>query len=390
MLRFKPDGWLEGLARPLLMADPAAGLYLEVAAPDWRFAAALLFGAVGLAALRGRVALSSVQLRLLLSMGVMLYVWTFAIGNGRYFAAGLLLIGPVLVLAWRWVPGSRLFKALALAAVLAAQLYAIQLNHRPNPWSLVHLGDGAALDLAPSPLREKPAVLLTISGISYSVLVPLFHPQSRWSNIDGQRRIEPGLLEHAKLQELLMAPLPQYVIAPVIPGSAEQQSQPDPALRGLILRSLAVQGLELGAQPCELLHSRLVVGQPGKPDSSLPPLGFWACPVVRAAAPIAQIQEDEAEKRRLAPVFERVERACPRFFPPGGGTNSRADGLLTRRYLATDTRIHLDEASQELYFRYFRSLNMTRLGTVDDVLAGRFEVPCRKLPGRYQPPWERD
>jgi hypothetical protein len=33
---------------------------------------------------------------------------------------------------------------------------------------------------------------------------------------------------------------------------------------------------------------------------------------------------------------------------------------------------------------------MTRLGTVDDVLAGRFEVPCRKLPGRYQPPWGLD
>ncbi len=372
------------------MVDPAAGLYVEGAAPDWRFAAALLFGAVGVVAARWRLGLSAVQTRVLLSLLVMLYVWTFAIGNGRYFAGGLLLIGPVLVMSWRWMPGTRSFKALALAAVVAAQLFAVQLNHRPNPWGLVQLRDGPALDLAPSPLRERPAVFLTISGISYSILVPLFHPQSRWANIAGQRRIEPGLPEQARLQELLSASLPMYVIVPMSLGSAASQSQPGPALRGLIARSLAMQGLELGPPGCEFLRSHLVVGPPGESAANAPPLGFTACPVQRAAAPIAEVQADEAERRRLAPVFERVERQCPRFFPPGGGTDTRAEGQLTRHYVATDTRIHLDEDTRLLYFRYFRSLNMTRLGTVDEVLAGRFEVPCRKLPGRYQPPWDRD
>jgi hypothetical protein len=390
MLRFTPDDWLEGLARPVLMADPAAGLYVEGAAPDWRFAVALLFGTIGVVAARGRLQLSVVQSRLLLSLVVMLYAWTFAIGNGRYFAAGLLLVGPVLVLSWRWVPGTRPFKALMLLAVVAAQLYAVQLNHRPNPWGLVNLRDGPGLELAASPLRERPGVFLTISGISYSILVPLFHPQSRWANIAGQRRIEPGMPEQARLQELLMSPLPQYVVVPMSLETAEPQSQPSPALRELIARSLGLQGLELGMQPCEFLRSRLVVGPPGQASNQSPPLGFAVCPVVKAAAPILQVREDEDEKRRWAPAFERVERQCPRFFPPGGGTVTRADGQLTRHYLATDTRVHLDEESRVMYFRYFRSLNMTRLGTVDDVLAGRFEVPCRKLPGRYQPPWDRD
>jgi hypothetical protein len=390
VLRFKPDDWLEGLARPLLMVDPAAGLYVEGAAPDWRFAAALLFGAVGVVAARGRLGLSVVQSRGLLSLLVMLYVWTFAIGNGRYFAAGLLLIGPVLLLVWRWLPGTKSFKALALAAVVAAQLYTVQLNHLPNPWGMVQLRDGPALDLAPSPLREQPKVFLTVSGISYSILVPLFHPQSRWANIAGQRRIEPGLPEHARLQELLEAPLPKYVIVPTNAGSVAAPSQPSPALRDLLSRSLAVQGLKLGEQRCEILRSRLVVGPPGEPDGDVPRLGFMICPVVKAAAPIARVQDDEAEMRRLAPVFERVERQCPRFFPPGGGTDTRADGQMTRHYVATDTRVHIDEETQLLHFRYFRSLNATRLGTVDQVLAGQFEVPCRKLPGRYQPPWDRD
>lgn len=372
------------------MADPAAGLYLEVAAPDWRFAAALLFAAIGLVASRGRLGLSAVQIRVMLTMGVMLYVWTFAIGNGRYFATGLLLIGPVLVLAWRWLPGTRAFKVLVLAGVVAAQLYAVQLNYRPNIWGPVSLGKGAALDLATSPLRERPAVFLTISNLSYSILVPLFHPQSRWSNIDGQRRITPDLPEYALLKQLLATPLPKYVVAPLSQSSEAQLSQPLPALRDVISRSLAAQGLELGPQPCELLRSHMVVGQPVGPDLSLPRLGFWICPVVRASGPIAQFQEDDAEKRRLAPVFERVEQKCPRFFPRGGGTDTRADGLMMRHYVASDTRVYLDEASQVLYFRYFRALNMTRLGAVDEVLAGRFEVPCDKLPGRYQPPWDRD
>ncbi len=390
MLRFKPDDWLEGLARPLLMVDPAAGLYVEGAAPDWRFAAALLFGAVGVVAARGRLGLSGVQARAVLSLLVMLYIWTFAIGNGRYFAAGLLLIGPVLLLAWRWLPGTRPFKALALVAVVVAQLYTVQLNHRPNPWGLVQLRDGPPLDLAPSALREQPAVFLTISGISYSILVPLFHPQSRWANIAGQRRIEPGLPEHARLQPLLEAPLPKYVIVPVIPRPDAAPLPPSPAVLDLLSRSLAVQGLTLGPQRCELLRSRMVMGPPGEPEAGAPQPGFMACPVVKADAPIELVQEDLADRRRLAPVFERVERECPRFFPPGGGTDTRADGQMTRHYVATDTRIHIDLETQLLHFRYFRSLNATRLGSVDDVMAGRFEVPCRKLPGRYQPPWERD
>ena len=37
-----PDTWLDGLARPLLLADSVAGLYAEIQAPDWRFAALVL------------------------------------------------------------------------------------------------------------------------------------------------------------------------------------------------------------------------------------------------------------------------------------------------------------------------------------------------------------
>ena len=48
MIRFQPDTWRDALWRPIAMAAPDAGIYMEVMAPDLRFALMLLiltFGA---------------------------------------------------------------------------------------------------------------------------------------------------------------------------------------------------------------------------------------------------------------------------------------------------------------------------------------------------------
>ena len=84
VLRFLPDDWLEALLRPFLMLDSVAGIYFEQSAPDLRFAALVLFLVIG--ALAGRVprSLDARQRFLLVSLGLLFYVWTLTIGNGRY------------------------------------------------------------------------------------------------------------------------------------------------------------------------------------------------------------------------------------------------------------------------------------------------------------------
>ena len=49
---------------------------------------------------------------------------------------------------------------------------------------------------------------LGTGAISYSIVVPALHPQSRWVNISGQQNLVPGMPEHALLQAMLDGPLP--------------------------------------------------------------------------------------------------------------------------------------------------------------------------------------
>jgi hypothetical protein len=389
MLRFLPDGWLEFLLRPFILMDPSAGIYFEEAAPDLRFAAFVAFLVIALLSRRGRHRLGVEQGRLVLAMTMMFYVWTFVIGNGRYFAGGLLLIGPLLVMAWRQLPGTLAFRGLILASVAGLQVFAIQQNYIPNHWGLVRWKNGPGLPIEASPLRTQPAVFLTITGISYSILVPKFHPASRWANIAGQHDITPGTPEYPRLKAMLASDLPVYLVAPLNPLYMSPEMKPIDKAQDLFSRSLAVYGLALTSGPCSVLRSKLTYGIPEKSEDAPPSQGFWFCPVKRATEAL-ELQDAVARaSNELVDVFERIEQRCPRFFPPGNGLEKHFDGIAMRHYPASDVRLYVD-ASGKVGYRYFRAINATLIGTVEQVRRGEFEINCDKLPGRYRLPWAAD
>lgn len=386
MLRFKPDGWLEGLLRPLILGDPSAGIYFEQAAPDWRFLVLAVFVFVAWWARRQRPSFGPEQTRALLLMLVSFYIWTFVSGNARYFSFGLLLVGPLLVMVWRWLPGTRSFRAALMLLVVAMQGQALFEHHHFNGWGLARWKEGPGIALEDSPLRHRPAVFLTATGISYSILVPAFHPDSRWANVTGQRDITRDLPEYARLQALLHSGLPRYLVAPIASQFMDAQGQPASDARELYEGSLAVYGLGLGPERCTSLRSTLAAG-PDEPEVDGPPRrGFWICPLVEVrSAPVVVPRISDRARR----VFEAIEARCPRFFQPGDGRDREFDGIASRHYVSSDMRLYLTDTDRVM-FRYFRALNPTQVGSGNDVLAGRFQLPCDKVPGRYRAPWAQD
>ncbi|WP_164963545.1 hypothetical protein [Rubrivivax sp. JA1026] len=386
-MRFQPDGWLEGLLRPLVLADPSSGIYFEQAAPDWRFAFLGLFVLLVLLARRGRFAFTSDQGRTLLLLLLALYVWTFVRGNGRYFAFGLLLVGPLLVVVWRRLPGTHAFRASLLALLVGMQAHALYEHYIPNVWGLSRWRDGPGLAIEDSPLRHEPAVFLTATGISYSVLVPAFDQRSRWANISGQVDIVPGMPEYSRLQELLASRLPRYLVAPISFKFMDDEGQPLEEARQLYASTLARYGLGLSEEPCTQLRSNLAPGPDADAAVRPPRRGFWICRVVdaTASAPTAALHLEDRTLR----VFAQIEARCPRFFPPGSGRDRSFDGLESRHYGGTDMRLYRD-SSDRVMFRYFRAVNTGFVGTGEDILSGRFELPCNKMPGRYRLPWAAD
>jgi len=380
-----PDDWLEGLLRPFILVDPNGFIYYESPAPDLRFAAIALLTGIMLLSGRLRARLGAPAWRTLLGFWLIFYVWTFFTGNGRYFMAGLLLAGPLLVLLVGCLPFTRPMRVLVLAGLIGLQGMAVQSHFSHGMWALALWRDGPGLPLGKTPLRDKPAVFITISSISQSILVPQFHPLSRWANVSGQADITPGMPQYAAMKELLSTPLPRYLVLHVITGMPEEGAQPQGDVLEMIRGSLARYGLERDDRPCEALRSHLTVQDFSKGGGASLPLAYWVCPL-RGGPPAEPALPQTANAWN--DLFDAVEKRCPRFFPPGAGKLRFAGEVVFRAY-DSDTRLYVD-GSGNVLFRYQRALNPTLIGSADQVRRGDFTLDCHKLPGRYVYPWQRD
>jgi len=386
VLRFVPDHWLDGLLRPLLLADPLAGLYVETNAPDWRFAIFTVFIVLILATHRRLTALDPWQWRLLLGCIVSFYLWTFLSGNGRYVIWALLLIGPFLVLAASRLKTTIAMRNTLILGALSLQGWSTSMTYETNLWALRPWTQAAGLGLADTPMSAKPAVFLTLGFISHSILVPQMHPLSRWSNIAGQHEYVPGTQNHSRFQALMASELPKYAVVRAANVAMAPDGQPLPEAWAVIHRALAMAGLVATAQ-CHLMRSE--IGGVRYTAKGVPPTlnGFWFCPVQHKSG--SEPRTEDPSSSELNDVFDAVERHCPRMLPPGSARTRQHDDGVSRFYIHSDTTVVV-RTDGHVTLKYMRALNPSHLGTVEDIRAARFSIDCERLPGRYAPPWARN
>ncbi len=389
-LRFVPDSWLDGVLRPWLMADPVNGMYIEIAAPDVRFAA--LFVLLVWLAWRRRLAigLTSTQSQALLSFIVCFYIWTGLTGNGRYYVWGLALIGPLLSMVVHRLPGILAARNTTLIGILLLQGLGIWAHFVPNVWSLRPWREGPGFALQASPLRETPAVFLTVGSISYSALVPQMHPSSRWANMTGQVTLRPGLFEYPDFRKLLLSDQPKYLVVRANGLVMGLDRQPAPKVWQSIDGVLARQGLALKERRCAYLRSGDAEKAFARNATNAVEEGFWFCPLVlaRQPSPVNSLTPQLPVAPEMDEVFAQVEQRCPRIFTPGRARSVPIDGAVQRAYSLSDTSLYVDNSGL-VYFKNTRALNPTPIGTIEQVRHGRFDLDCTRIPGRYIPPWAR-
>ena len=400
MNRFVPDTLRDALWRPVAMAAPDAGTYIEFMAPDLRFAMLLLLMAATaiFALMRRRPAAGRSPAWLLIAFTWIAFVpWLATTGNGRYFIAVLLLTGPMCVALIHRMPMTAGFRLAAAAILIGVQGFAVFIN---NPWGRWPLAPWSEpyFDL---PLtdqeRSRPAAYITVTGISYSLIAPLFHPGSRWMNvaslpIDPEQSMDARRAQ-AFLQAVTHDKLPLKVIAPSVPIYMQDDGQPSEPMRNEINRLLSGHGVALaGGEACAFVPSRTMAALTlGDLDDTkrakIGKFGFWICnlqyPVARKAPPLPT-----PEDARSALVFDKLERTCPRIFPPGSGTVVHMAGGTSRSYASADIKAYVLDNGDVLY-KYWRGLNPGRIASVEQVLAEGFQMECNSIRGRSGLPWER-
>jgi hypothetical protein len=388
--RFIPDTWWEALLRPLAMAAPNGGVYVEIMAQDIRFLAALLLAGLVLV-LRKRLEITARSALLLAGLTALAFVpWLVTSGNGRYFVPFLLLVGPVVAgLAWA-LPATKIARLATALIVLFAQVAATADNIVLGAWGLTTWREDPYFEVAvPPDLREEPATFVSITSISYSLIAPQFNPLSHWVNIAAMSA-DPASPETTRAHALFGKSRRLYVIVPTVLRHTANDGQPLEKLKDAIDAQISSQRLAIDrAQACRVLHSRGMSRQVLGDHYLRRPVesahtGFWLCALRYPVAP----PPTRPLLHQWDAAFEQLERRCPGIFPPGtAGTSALADGLL-RDYAAADMKAYVMD-NGVVYYRYWRSLNLQRVGTLQDVMNGTFSLDCTHIQGRSGMPWDR-
>jgi hypothetical protein len=391
MIRFLPDTWRDALLRPLAMASPDGGVYVEIIAPDFRFlfVLALLLALAGYALFR-RGALRP-PLRILLALTALAFVpWLATSGNGRYFIPYLLIAGPLCIALVQSLPASRSLRAALALLMVAWQGVALYENDPWRWWGHVAWQEGPAFQVAiPPEVAAQPATYVTLASISYSILAPRFHPDSRWINISAQRGLGDNSPDGLRTQALIAAPGPLRLLFPSVPGG-ESGEQIGVALGVAINDLIARQGLSIqDVRACRLLRSAGLADMASRrvADEGTEALhGFWLCPLVRHAAPSRP--DAGPPPAWIEDVFAKLEKTCPHIFRAGEAVSLRIPAGAVRGYPGSDFKLYVLTDGQVLY-KYFRALNPVLVGEARDIMAPGFTMDCNNVKGRSGLPWER-
>jgi len=292
------------------------------------------------------------------------------------------------------LPMTQSFRLTLAGCLVAIQAFAVHEADIRHSWGLIQWRAAPFFQIdVPQDMVTEPRTYVTIASISYSLISPLFHKESRWINISNAPSDADQSMEGQRVHALLGSDSRLTLIAPTVPGSITAQGLPTSEIVRAINNLLVDHHLTV-SQPdaCRFLRARGMVswglGDSAPVDSEkLDKAGFWACPLQYPVA--VSSAPPQIAQSRYDPVFRKVESLCPRFFPPRVGGTKVIQGGERRHYSDSDMRLYvLDDG--HVYYKYFRAYNLQMIGTIDDLMSGKTTLDCGKIRGRSGLPWERE
>ena len=340
--RFALGDWGAALSFPFRMALLDRSLYLEVFAPDIRFAALTLVAVALLAAAAlhraaAARALRGADWRCLAFFGAATALWLATSANARYGMALLLLVGVCLVrMVERLLSlgAARITIAIALAVQAATSILVAPARwYVPDIWSKHWLPY-----VAPERALREPALYLTVETLTMSVVAPFVHPGASFVNFRGQFSIPPDSRRLAALIERhhghVRALGRDLELIDGKPRAEVVKSYDDTLLR---------IGYRVDTGDCFTIawrpDSEDAVSRAANWVSGTSPTTEALSVVSCALVPGTRDPEQVARERYFSEIFDRMEKACPRIFRGQTALTEPLGGGWSRHYVGLDARV---------------------------------------------------
>jgi hypothetical protein len=390
VIRFVPDSLIEVILRPVAMAAPNSGIYVEIMAPDMRFAFLICAVLLVVFSSSGRRSIKRAVIVPLTGFGIVVFIiWSMTSGNGRYFLPGLILVGPLLI---GWIHKTFFSNAMKLilgGLMLAVQGWAVWQTAPWDSWSqtawVPRTGFQITID---ERARVERATYVTLTSPTYSIIAPKFNQEARWINLDAlQGRRQP--VDEKKIHDLFSS---SQLIRLIIPAeSPRAQVVSNAELISAFNRRLEPEGLKIATvSDCRIVLSTSM--RPRVPTRlirehdvvELGSVGFWICDLsydISTARPLPKMPE------AIASLIGKIEQACPRFFPPSRGQTTVLRDMTIVNYPSSDMKIYANN-SGEISYLYYRALNPVQIAW-SGVLRSDTKNWCENIQGRSGVLWNR-
>lgn len=387
MIRFVPDHWFDGLMRPFLLLDPVAWLHTEIIAPDSRFAALILLIAFCFLSKKRRALFLRSQIHIILLFGFLgsFYFWVFISGNSRYFFWGMTVVGPILVVTLTLLVSTWAIRNTIILGTIGIQYWLVFLTFQPNVWGMRPWNNLHSQNIENLSYFHNPSIIFTIGAPSFSFLAKYINLDSHWFNA-GVYKLSDNQIEFNKVRNLLKSNLPKYAIYPIEPYPIFRIIGPPTAVIEKIEENISYLNLRVIKDQCLFIQGEIPVAlnrliKENSADS------FIICLLeegINSTSDRSKILFSENHDD----VFWAIENKCSKFFPKNSSQTHINIVNQSRYYAHSDTKISIYRDGSVQY-QHFRSVNPKFIGTVEEIRNNQVKFECRKLEGRYVPPWSR-
>jgi hypothetical protein len=353
--RFIPDTILEALAFPFRMAKVNSGTYVEIAAPDIRFALLCIAGAVLLALAAWRAGVQGQRqdrinastpvgiLWLIFLPGCVL--WMGWLGNGRYHLVYLLLVGILVPWMILRLCNDRLIGVLASALIVVLQF--VHGNSAGYPrWEAGNWTDQWVKASVPPRLAVAPATYLLVGPGIDTAIIPALPLGTHFVDLAGKFPISPTSPESRRIHQMIRGK-PTTLMA-VVKAKASPPNQwmhdriPSAEAMAQIDHLLAPWDLSLSGAPCATIEIELDREEINTPAGRTALMGarqygLMVCPVKAGAQ---EDMETQQTRLQLTVFAEKISRACPVLFPEPYSFPVRFGRAWNISFVASDTMLN--------------------------------------------------